>query len=369
MKDHYRAYLLQGPKKIELGTLPMPVVRDGEALVRLHSANICPTDLKKFYNLDEKSASALASDGAVVLGHEGAGVVESVGKLVTNVKVGDRVAIDPMLPCGKCAFCQTGDYPLCLNLRGVGVSAGSVKDSQELLKEGIGGMFAEYVKVPAGNLFILPERMDFSSGAMMEPLSDVLHSIEAGAPQPSDVVVVIGLGAMGLMHVQVLSTMGIQKVIGIDPIAERRAKAATFGAYLTLDPSEIDIVVELKKITDNLGVDLIFVCAGGSVQTKVTQQALQAVRKKGRIMLYASALKPAEIPVDINHIHYSMVHLSGTVGFYPRHGYAALELLQQGKISVDAIRTPRIPFNQFVDAFTISLESGVTKVGIELFDA
>jgi threonine dehydrogenase-like Zn-dependent dehydrogenase len=182
-------------------------------------------------------------------------------------------------------------------------------------------------------------------------------------------VVVIGLGAMGLMHVQVMSAMGVQKIIGIDPIVERRVKAATFGAYLTLDPNEVDVVAELKKITGNLGVDLIFVCAGGSAQTKVTQEALQAVRKKGRIMLYASALKPAEIPLDINHIHYSMIHLSGTVGFYPRHGHAALELLQQGKISVEAIRTPRIPFNHFIDAFTISMKSDVTKAGIELFDA
>ena len=368
MNDNYQAYILRDLKRIELGTLPMPEVREGEALVRLHSANICPTDLRKFYNLDGKSAAALCSNGGVVLGHEAAGVVEAVGWGVTSVNVGDRVAIDPMLPCGKCEYCRTGDFPLCLNLRGVGVSAGSIADAQNLLKDGIGGMFAEYVKVPSGNLFLLPAGMKFSTAAMMEPLADVLHSVEAGAPVPGETVVVIGLGAMGLMHIQVVKAMGVEKIIGIEPVAERREKAQALGASEVFDPTQVDIVAEIKRLTGNLGSDLIFVCAGGRAQTAVTTQALQAIRKKGRIMLYASALKPADIPVDINQIHYSMIRFSGTVGFYPRHGHAALDLLNKGMISVESIRTPTIPFKKLIDAFSLSLKSEVTKVGIDIFN-
>jgi L-iditol 2-dehydrogenase len=368
MTKQYQVYFLRGNETIEIGSQPMPEINHGEALVKLHSVNFCPTDLKKYYHLDPISAESL-SEAPVILGHEGAGVVVAIGEDVKDICVGDRVAIDPMLPCGSCPYCKTGDFPMCLNLRGLGVSAGSISESQSLMTHGFGGMFAEYVKAPAKNLFVLPEEMDFSTGSMMEPLADVLHSIEAGAPQEDESVVVIGLGAMGLMHVQVLQIKGVKKIIGIDPIADRREKAHSLGAFKTIDPFDKDPVSEVKNVTEGLGAHLVFICAGGNAQTEVTKQALQSVRKMGRIMLYASALKPADIPVDINHIHYNMIKLSGTVGFYPHHGNAALDLLNEGKMKLDVIRTPVIPFSNLQEAFTLSLQSDVTKVGINIENA
>jgi L-iditol 2-dehydrogenase len=257
---------------------------------------------------------------------------------------------------------------MCLNLRGVGVSAGSIKDSQQLLAQGIGGMFAEYVKVPASNLYPLPEGLSYEAGAMMEPLADVVHSLEAGQPKPGETAAVFGLGAMGLMHVQVMHSEGIERVIGIDPLGERRRKAEVLGAFRTIDPSAVDPVAELKELTQGLGSDVIFVCAGGSAQKTCTEQSLQAVRKKGRILLYASALKPADIPVDLNLIHYSMIHLTGTVGFYPRHAQKALSLLQEGKVDVGSIRTPSLPLEKLGDAFQLHNRSEVVKVGVDIWD-
>jgi L-iditol 2-dehydrogenase len=367
MSADYRAALLIGPEQITVSSLPRPNLGPDEVLIRIHHASLCPTDLKKYFHLDEKSSSALNQGTPVVLGHEAAGIVEEVGSAVEGVAPGQRVAIDPMLPCGECVYCKTGDFPMCLNLAGIGASAGSVSGSIQLLKDkGVGGCFAEYVKVPAANLYPLPDSLSLEAAALMEPLADVLHSLEAGAPQKGETAVVFGLGAMGLMHVWAMSHWGIGQIVGIDPLAERRQMAESFGATTTLDPTVVDPVAALRELGDGAGPHVIFVCTGGRAQKLTTEQSLRAIRKGGRILLYASALKPADIPVDINHIHYGMIALTGTVGFYRRHAEQALHMLAEGIIDASRIRTPVFPLDQIQKAFALYGSPEVVKVGIEI---
>ncbi len=367
MSERYKAALLTGPEQIEIGELERPEPGPGEALVRIRRANLCPTDLKKYYRLDEKSAGLLSAGSPVVLGHEAAGVVAALGAGVMGVEVGARVAIDPMLPCGKCVYCKAGDFPMCQNLAGIGVSAGSVAGAIDRLEQhGVGGTFAEYVKVPAENLYPLPDSLSFEAAALMEPLADVIHSLEAGNPQPGEVAVVFGLGAMGLMHIRVMAHRGVQTIVGVDPLEARRQKAAAFGASLTIDPTEQDPVEVLKGLGGGVGPHVIFVCAGGEAQKLTTKQALAAIRKKGRVLLYASAVKPPTIEVDINHIHYGMIVLTGTVGFYRRHAEEALDLLAQGVVDADAIRRPTFPLDDIEKAFALYGTPDVVKVGIDI---
>lgn len=255
---------------------------------------------------------------------------------------------------------------MCQNLKGIGVSAGTIQDSLSLLSQGIGGVFADYIKVPAQNLYVLPDEMSYEAGAMMEPLADVLHSLEAGAPKPGETVVVFGLGAMGLMHVKVMQTWGIEHIIGVDPLPERRAKALEFGAIQVIDPQATDPVAFLKETTGGLGAEVIFVCAGGNAQVMCAKQALASIRKKGRILLYASALKPADLSVDINLIHYGMINFTGTVGFYRRHAEQALKILNEGSIDVNQLRTPIFPLDQLPGAFEIHNRAEIVKVGIDV---
>ena len=365
--DTYKAALVTGSEKIAIGELPVPELKAGEVWVRLQCANLCPTDLKKFYHLDSKSASLLSEDVPVVLGHEASGYVAAVAPDVDQIKPGTRVAIDPMLPCYECVYCEDEDYPLCKNLKGIGISAGSVSDAIHLLDEqGIGGCFAEYVKVPARNLFVLPDGISYEQAALMEPLADVLHSIEAGNPKPGETAVVFGLGAMGLMHIRVLSSMGITNLIGVDPLQNRREKALAFGASEVVDPGSANPVEVILAATKGLGAELIFVCAGGNAQKVCTDQALKAIRKKGRVLLYASALKPADMPIDINHIHYGLITLTGTVGFYRRHAEQAIQLIMSGEVDVDQIRTPIFTLDEIAEAFSISGKDDVIKVGLDL---
>jgi len=150
--SEYRAAFLVGDRQIAFSSIRIPDVGLNEVLIRIRHTNLCPTDLKKYYSLDEKSLLTLREKGGVILGHEASGTVEKVGKGVKDLEPGMRVALDPMLPCGSCEYCRQGDFPMCKKLRGVGVSAGSVQDSLDLLSKGIGGTFAEFVKVPAENV-------------------------------------------------------------------------------------------------------------------------------------------------------------------------------------------------------------------------
>jgi L-iditol 2-dehydrogenase len=365
MKE-YRAALLRGSKRIEMGSVPIPELGPREVLVRMRRASLCPTDLKKYYHLDAEANELLRTSAGLILGHEAAGVVADLGSDVVDLAIGSRVAIDPVLPCGKCGYCLRGDLPLCQNLRGIGFSAGKVQDALDLLGHGIGGAFAELVKVPSENLYPLPDGMDFDTGALMEPLADVLHSLEAGNPQPGETAVVFGLGAMGLMHVRVMKYWGVEHIVGVDPLEERRAKALDFGAARVLDPGQEDPVGVLREDTHGLGPEVVFVCAGGRAQVACTSQALQVIGKKGRVLLYASALPPAELTVDINRIHYGTITLSGTVGFYRRHAEQALQLLAEGAVISSAIRTPCVSLDELPRAFEMSQEPGVIKVGVDI---
>jgi threonine dehydrogenase-like Zn-dependent dehydrogenase len=364
----YRAALIKGLKNIEMGSMTLPKLGPGEALVQIRRASLCPTDLKKYFYLDEQSARALGKSRGLILGHEAAGVVVDLGPGSTKVTVGTRVAIDPVLPCGRCDYCERGDFPLCRNLRGIGFSAGNIQDALDLFGQGIGGAFADYVKIPSKNLYPLPDGMDFDTGVLMEPLADVLNSLEAAGPQAEETAVVFGLGAMGLMHVRVMHAWGVQRIVGVDPLAERRAKAQEFGATQVIDPEQEDPVEALRGATRGLGPELAFICAGGRAQVSCTDQALHVVRKRGRVLLYASALPPAEVAVDINQIHYGMTTLTGTVGFYQRHAEQALQLLADGAVVASSIRKPAVTLQELPDAFEMSNRPGVIKVGIDISD-
>jgi len=363
----YRAALLYGRETVRVEWVPVPLVEAREVLVRIHRANLCPTDLKKYYHLDSQAEATIHHSGPLILGHEAAGTVIEVGSEVTSFRKGDRVAIDPLIPCQTCVYCRNGDFPSCLHPRAVGAAAGSVAEAVKMLTaNGIGGCFAELVKVPAANLIAIPDDLSFAAASLMEPLADVLHSVEVAAAQPDEVAAVFGLGAMGLLHVQALVAKGVERVVGIDPLERRRALAATMGALQTIDPTTSDPVEALKSMSDGIGPHVIFVASGGEAQKVCAREALAAVRKRGRVLLFASATPPAEVPVNLNAIHYGAIVLTGTVGFYRRHALRALRLLAEGKIDVAAIRSPTYKLEAIAEAFARYGAPDVLKVGLDI---
>lgn len=365
----YLAALLYGSHDIRLEEVEMPPLEPGEVIVRLRAATLCATDVKKYRGTNPLYDGVLRDYGPYVLGHEGSGEVVEVGEGVTSVKPGDRIAVQPIINCGECFYCRNDMPNLCPRMLGVGGSAGDFRECVQLFRDkGVGGCFAEYLKVPERCVIRVPQHIGYDEASMLEPVADVVHSVDvAGTGSPlRKRVAVVGLGPMGLLHVMVARAYGADFVIGIDPIEERRKLAEESGANVVLDPLRKDPVSAVRDRADQVGVDVVFVTAGGSAQAKCVADALDMVRKGGAVVVFASAPANASLSVDPNAVHYRMISLLGVVGFRSCDAVKGLDLISRDLINLGLIRRPVVHLPDISRAFSLYGTPGVLKVGVQL---
>ncbi len=365
----YTAALLYGPHDIRLEEMEMPPVQPGEVLIRMRAATLCPTDVKKYRGINPKVADALKTHGPYVLGHEGGGDVVETGHDVTTVKPGDRVAVQPIISCGECYYCQHDMPNLCPQMLGIGAAAGDFGECVKLYhKRGIGGCFAEYLKAPESCVIKVPKDLDYEAASMIEPVSDVVHSVSlanTGAPLRKRVVVT-GLGPMGVTHVMVAKAFGAESVIGLDPIQERRNLAMDLGANVVIDPSQDNPVDRVLESTEGTGADIVFVTAGGKAQVHCVTEAIDMVRKGGAVVLFASSAGDSSLCLDHNVLHYKMVQVIGVVGFRSQDAEKTINLMKNAQINLDAVRGPVLPLSDAEKGFSIYGSPGVMKVGLDI---
>ncbi len=173
-----KAGILSGPGNISCQLIPVPKVGTREVLVAIKAVGICSSAIPRFLK-------GSPSTEFRILGHECTGQVVELGEEVTSVKVGDRVAIMPVVPCGKCDFCRSGEYSLCENFIRIGTR--------------INGCFAEYVNISPDNLLRLPSSVDYETACVLEPSAIALHSVKRAGISPGDRVCVFGCGSIGLL--------------------------------------------------------------------------------------------------------------------------------------------------------------------------
>jgi threonine dehydrogenase-like Zn-dependent dehydrogenase len=339
----YEAAVLAAPRTFELRSIAEPDVVGDEVLIAVRAVNVCPTDIKKWK--DEGLAEMLGRT-PLILGHEIAGEVIRVGPEAKGVAVGDRVAVDPVIRNRD----ATGNEVLA----GIGSAAGAVDANARLLKErGIGGGFAELVKVPAGNVIPIPDDLSYAAASLVEPLADVVFSIEAAEPVAGRRCGVFGLGPMGLLHVEGLRHAGAI-VVGIDPREDRREAATAFGAHETAAPGGVG------------ALDCAFIVAGGPALAPASEEALGLLRSDGVLVLFASGLQNASLHIDLNRIHYRRQRIVGVVGFRRPHADRAIALLRAGAIDVDRLRHPKIPLSDLGRGFAETGAPGTFKFAIDL---
>lgn len=363
-----QAALLYAPKHIRIEQMEIPGCKEGQVVVAVKKATLCPTDIKKYLAIKPEIKHALEEKGPCILGHEAAGIVVEAGSKVQSVRIGDAVAINPMISCGTCAYCRKGKSNLCQNIIGIGASAGSFSDCIELLHtEGIGGCFASHVKVPESCIVKLPPGLPLAAGSLMEPLADVVHSVDAAKVAPGDTVVVIGLGPMGLFHVIAAKYNGAASLIGIDIDDTRLECAKNLGADYTCNSANTDAISMVSKITSGLGADKIFVTSGGKAQKVCAEQALRMVGKLGTVSLFASA-SPSDddLVISMNHIHYNMIMLQGTVGFRDQDAQKALDMLAQQVFDYQLIRNKEMPLEQIEEAMALYGKGENLKIGLAI---
>ncbi len=236
----------------------------GEALVRVHAVGICATDL---HLLD---GSQRFDRIPQVLGHEIAGVVESVGGGVSSDWVGNRVIVDPVIGCGMCSYCHAGRKLLC-------------KGGGELGTTGGDGGYAEYVTVPTANLYRWPEALSFEEGAIMEPLNCTWGAFLKAQAQPGESVLIFGSGPAGLLFLALARTSGCAPILMIGRGEVRLNLAKRFGATNTWTYRDADLQEKVLQATEGKGPEIVVEASGANT---AVGQAFEWVRPGGRVVLY-----------------------------------------------------------------------------------
>src|ERR1700691_5012381 len=196
-----KSLLLSSYNNLEITEMPVPAAGDGEVLVRVEACGICGSDV---HGYDGGSGRRIPP---IVMGHEAAGTVASVGSGVTGFAVGDRVTFDSTVYCGECAFCKRGEVNLCDTRQVIGVSCGDYRRH---------GAFAEYVAVPQRILYHLPDGIAFSEAAMLEAASVALHAVRVSELKGGETTLVIGAGMIGLLTLQAARAAGCATVLVAD---------------------------------------------------------------------------------------------------------------------------------------------------------
>lgn len=242
-----KALQLTDVRQVRLGDVaPPPAPGPDDVLVRVKAVGICGTDLHYYRG---ETAGYETMNYPFIMGHEFAGLVEAVGANVTNIRPGDRVAVDPAISCGKCEQCLEGHPHVCLNGRFVGTPA-------------LVGAMQERLVHPARLVFKLPENIDYAQAALLEPLGVALHAIDLGKLRVADTVAVLGCGPIGLFVVQLARLSGAQEVFATDVLDHRLDMARKCGASMTFNPTRQDPVSAIMAATRGRGVDVCFEVAG-----------------------------------------------------------------------------------------------------------
>ena len=326
---------LHGSGDLQNHEEPVPVADAGEKLVRIKAVGVCGSDLHWF---SEGSIGDAKLERPLVLGHEFAGETED----------GQRVAIDPAIPCGHCEFCEHGDPNLCSAL----VFAGHGKHD---------GALREWMPWNEKSLFPIPDSLSFADGAMLEPLGVAIHTVDLGKIKAGMTVGVFGCGPIGLLIIQMAKLSGAANIIGTDKLAHRVDAAKTFGAnhaFLAEGSRELG---EIQAATNGRGVDVAFEAAGTQ---DAVDASFDAVVPGGKVIL-------AGIPDDDRtSFSASIARRKGlTIKLVRRmkHTYPrAIELVSKGLVDVRSLVTHRFPLDQAIEAFEVANRREGLKIIIDV---
>ena len=337
---------MTGIRQIEIEECAMPTPKPGEILIQVEYVGICGSDVH-FYTHGRIGKKVI--DRPFILGHEAAGTVVAVAPDVSSVKIGDRVALEPGLPCGRCKFCKSGRYNLCPS---VAFLASPPTD----------GALRKYMTYPAHMAFVLPPQISSLAGALLEPLAVALHAAERGEATLGDTVTILGAGCIGLLTLLACRARGAARIIVADIVPGRLEKALAMGADETVCAKDCDTVAELLRLTDGIGTDLVFETAGSSATMR---QTAKIVGRGGQIVMVGNVTTPTEY--EFHELSVKEADIK-TVFRYCNLYPTAIKALQSGSIDLSALGVTVFAFEQTQEAFLATCDgaSGITKSAIKL---
>jgi NADPH2:quinone reductase len=315
-----RAAVWEAPGRLALAERPDPEPGLGEIVVRVHACGMCGTDLHI------AAGEFPPTPYPIVPGHEFAGEVAAVGEGVDELQEGQLVAVDPSLFCGHCEYCRMQRGNLCRNWGAIG--------------DTVDGAFAELVRAPARNAYVLPDGIDGRAGALVEPISCAVHGLRRLALEPGEVLLITGAGTMGLILLQLALRNGASRVVVVDRNEERLRRAGELGAaavHTSVADARTDVALGYDTVIDATGV------------AAVIEQGLEAVRRGGRFMVFGVAPQDARVAVSPFKVYNDEITVLGSMAvlstFQP-----AVELLRAGAIDAGALLTHTFGLDDFEQA-------------------
>ena len=320
-----RAVVLFSPKDIRCVEVEKPcIVESDDVLIKVRACGICGSDMPR-----------VMINGAhkmpIIIGHEFSGEIVEIGKSISSFNVSDKVTAMPLIPCGKCEFCQIGKYHLC--------------DDYLYYGSSIPGAMAEYIIVKESNVLKLPKNVDYESAAMSDPVSVALHAVRKANIEAGQSAVVFGLGAIGFIAVQWLKILGCSQVIAIDIFQEKLNLAKKLEVDFVINAKDNNVIEVIMDYTNNKGANIVIELAGN----KITQlQAIKSVSKMGRVIYcgisYDDLLLPSK---EVNKILRGELSIIGSwnssITPLPINEWkSSLEFMDKGKIKVKPLLSHRV---------------------------
>ncbi len=342
-----RAAYMTGIKQIEIRDIEVPKLKDKDVLVKLEYVGICGSDV---HYLEHGKIGDFIVNGDFILGHECSGTVVEIGSGVQNLKVGDKVALEPGITCGQCEFCKTGRYNLC-------------PDVEFLATPPYHGSLMNYIAFPENMCFKLPENISTKEGALVEPLAVGLHAAMQGNVKLGDSVVILGAGTIGLVTLLACKAYGATEITIVDVIPKRLEYAKKLGATATINAAEADVFAEIDKMTNKKGVDIVIETAGSA---RTISQTPYLIKNGGTIVLVG--LAPQDI-IEFNFAKIMAKEAQIKSVFRYRNIYpTAIKAIAKGMIDITGIVTHEFEFDETAKAFdyVINNKQDVVKAVIKI---
>lgn len=334
---------LYAPNDIRIEEIEKPSPGPGQALLKITEVGICASDVH-WYN-EGRIGETVMTD-PLILGHEFAAIVTEIGAGVSNVKPGDRVAVEPAIHCGKCDMCLDGRFNICRNVLFCGTPPTD-------------GALCEYLAWPASLLAPIPDSISMGEAAMLEPMAIGVHAVNLVHGVKGKSVGVLGVGAVGLSILQAAKTAGCGELIATDLLPMRLEVAKRLGASKTFDAGRSDIIEAVRDATGRRGLDVVFEAAGVN----------EAVRVAAEIVRPGGLLVAGGIPDDnIMSVEASIVRRKElTIQLLRRSNntlHDAINLLADGKVDVDSYITHRFPLGDVEAALRTARDNKANSIRV-----
>jgi 2-desacetyl-2-hydroxyethyl bacteriochlorophyllide A dehydrogenase len=325
------------PGRIAVEAADIPAPGPDEALVRTIAAGVCGSDIH----------AARGHHPFVPLpyrpGHEVVGVIESAGPAAGGLARGQRVVVQPYLPCWACKMCTSGRENLCENLQFFGCGYRQ------------GGM-ADYFTLAGNRLHAVPDSLDDHAAALIEPLSTPVHAVRLAGEVAGRSAAVLGAGTIGLFIVAVLRAHQAGKVVSTDPHAAKRERAAALGAGWTVDARTPDVAGQVRRALGG-SADIVFDCAATQSST---DQAIAIADKGGTVVVVG--VPPREVTVPLPIVQDHQIRIQGSATYLPEDYAESIALLRRGAVRAADFVTATRPLPQAAEAFELAASGNHIKV-------